>query len=85
VILKQFTARDVISKWDIIEARTRATSRTAKEFLDTVHRGMPFKIKAIQVDGGSEFYSEFEQEWTCFEKVESIYLLCSPFFELYGA
>ena len=62
VILKQFTARDVISKWDIIEARTRATSRTAKEFLDTVHRGMPFKIKAIQVDGGSEFYSEFEQE-----------------------
>ena len=62
VVLKQFTARDVISKWDVIEARTRATSRTAKEFLDTVHRGMPFKIKAIQVDGGSEFYSEFEQE-----------------------
>lgn len=62
IILKQFTARDIISKWDVIEARTRATSRTAKEFLDTVHRGMPFKIKAIQVDGGSEFFSEFEQE-----------------------
>ncbi len=62
IILKQFTARDVISKWDVIEARSRATSRTAKEFLDTVDRGMPFKVKAIQVDGGSEFFSEFEQE-----------------------
>lgn len=62
VILKQFTARDVISKWDVIEARARATSRTAKEFLDTVQRNMPFNVRAIQVDGGSEFYSEFEQE-----------------------
>src|SRR5246500_1944233 len=62
VILKQFTARDVISKWDVIEARARATSKTAKEFLDTVQRHMPFNVRAIQVDGGSEFYSEFEQE-----------------------
>jgi transposase InsO family protein len=62
VILKQFTARDVISKWDVIEARARATSKTAKEFLDTVQRNMPFNVRAIQVDGGSEFYSEFEQE-----------------------
>ncbi|MFI5322766.1 MAG: integrase core domain-containing protein [Thermodesulfobacteriota bacterium] len=62
VILKQFTARDVISKWDVMEARVRATSRTAKEFLDTVQRNMPFNVRAIQVDGGSEFYSEFEQE-----------------------
>ncbi|MGE5443792.1 MAG: hypothetical protein ACM3SR_04225, partial [Ignavibacteriales bacterium] len=62
VILKQFTARDVISKWDVMEARGRATSRTATEFLDTVQRNMPFNIRAIQVDGGSEFYSEFEEE-----------------------
>jgi len=62
VILKQFTARDVISKWDVMEARVRATSRTAKEFLDTVERNMPFSVRAIQVDGGSEFYSDFEQE-----------------------
>lgn len=62
LILKQFTARDLISKWDVIEARSRATSHTAKEFLDTLYRKMPFKIRAIQVDGGSEFYSEFERE-----------------------
>jgi len=62
VVLKQFTARDLISKWDVVEARTRASSHTAKEFIDTVLRQMPFKVKAIQVDGGSEFYSEFERE-----------------------
>ena len=60
--LKQFTARDVISKWDVIEARRRATATTAKEFIETLEQRMPFKVKALQVDGGSEFYSDFEQE-----------------------
>jgi len=62
VILKQFTARDVISKWDVIEARGRATATTAKEFIETLEQRMPFKVKALQVDGGSEFYSDFEEE-----------------------
>jgi transposase InsO family protein len=62
VTLKQFTARDVISKWDVIEARRRATATTAKEFLETLEQRMPFKVKALQVDGGSEFYSDFEEE-----------------------
>lgn len=62
VILKQFTARDFVSKWDVIEVRRRATSHTAKEFLDTLRDRMPFRVRAIQVDGGSEFFSEFEQE-----------------------
>jgi putative transposase len=60
--LKQFTARDVVSKWDVIEARHRATATTAKEFIETLEQRMPFKVKALQVDGGSEFYSDFEQE-----------------------
>lgn len=59
--LKQFTARDIVSKWDVLQARSRATAKTAKDFLDTVERRMPFPIKAIQVDGGSEFFSEFEE------------------------
>jgi putative transposase len=62
VTLKQFTARDVISKWDVIEAHSRATANTAKEFIETLEQRMPFKVKALQVDGGSEFYSEFEEE-----------------------
>jgi len=62
ITLKQFTARDVISKWDVIEARRRATATTAKEFIETLEQRMPFKVKALQVDGGSEFYSDFEEE-----------------------
>ena len=62
ITLKQFTARDVVSRWDVIEARRRATATTAKEFIDTLEQRMPFKVKALQVDGGSEFYSDFEEE-----------------------
>lgn len=43
--------RDVISKWDVIEARSRATAKTAKEFIETMQRRMPFKIKAILTTG----------------------------------
>jgi putative transposase len=62
VVLKQVTARDVISRWDVVEARSRATAHTAMEFIETVQRRMPFAVRAVQVDGGSEFYAEFEQE-----------------------
>ena len=73
VVLKQFTARDVISKWDVLEARYRATARTAQEFIDTLHRRMPFPIKAIQVDGDSVFYAEFEI--ACREKGIQLFVL----------
>jgi len=62
VILKHFTARDVISRWDVFEAHSRATSNTASGFIDVLLRRMPFPIKAIQVDGGSEFQDAFERE-----------------------
>jgi putative transposase len=59
--VKHFTARDVISRWDVLEAHQRATANTAFEFLDTILARMPFTIKAIQVDGGSEYRAGFEQ------------------------
>ena len=62
VVLKHFTARDVISRWDVLEARTRASSHTAAAFVDALLRRMPFPIKVIQVDGGSEFQDAFEEE-----------------------
>ena len=62
VILKHFTARDIISRWDVLEAHTRATSNTASGFIDVLLQRMPFPIKAIQVDGGSEFQDAFEEE-----------------------
>jgi len=63
VIFKQFTARDVVSRWDVIQAHTRATAQTATQFLDTLQHRMPFPIRAVQVDGGSEFAAEFEQAY----------------------
>ena len=62
IILKHFTARDVISRWDVLEAHSRATSNTASGFIDVLLKRMPFPIKAIQVDGGSEFQDDFEEE-----------------------
>jgi len=61
VVFKQFTARDLVSRWDVIQAHTRATAQTAAQFLDTLQLRMPFPIRAVQVDGGSEFAAEFEQ------------------------
>jgi len=61
VVFKQFTARDVVSRWDVIQAHTRATAQAATEFLDTLQLRMPFPIRALQVDGGSEFAAQFEQ------------------------
>jgi transposase InsO family protein len=60
-VFKQFTARDVISRWDVIQAHPRATAQNAALFLDTLQHRMPFPIRAVQVDGGSEFAAEFEQ------------------------
>ncbi len=62
VILKHFTAYDVISKWNVVDVRRQATAATSVRFLDDIESRMPFKINAIQIDGGSEFQSIFEQE-----------------------
>jgi transposase InsO family protein len=61
VVFKQFTARDVVSRWDVIQVHTRATAQAATQFLDTLQHRMPFPIRALQVDGGSEFAADFEQ------------------------
>jgi transposase InsO family protein len=60
VILKHFTARDVVSRWDVLGVYTRASATTASLFLDHLQQRTPFPIKAIQVDGGSEFKAGFE-------------------------
>jgi len=62
VILKHFTARDTVSRWDVLEVASRATAVTASRFLDSLQERAPFAVKAIQVDGGSEFQAEFERE-----------------------
>jgi transposase InsO family protein len=61
VVFKQFTARDVVSRWDVIQVHYRATAVAATQFLETLLHRMPFPIRALQVDGGSEFAAQFEQ------------------------
>ena len=73
VILKHFTARDVVSRWDVLEVHTRATSASAARFLDSVERRLPFPLKAIQVDGGSEFQAHFES--ACQERGIKLFVL----------
>lgn len=58
--LKHFTAYDPVAKWTLAKAFRRATAAAATRFLDKVLAEMPFPVKAIQVDGGSEFKAEFE-------------------------
>lgn len=73
VAFKQITARDVVSRWDVIEAFRNATARNARAFLDTLQARSPYPVKAIQVDGGSEFKAEFEQ--ACQEKGIRLFVL----------
>jgi transposase InsO family protein len=60
VVLKQFTARDRVSRWDVVELGRRATAQAAAEVLDRLAERMPFPIRAISIDNGAEFRAEFE-------------------------
>jgi putative transposase len=73
VILKHFSARDVISRWDVVEVHGRGTSLAAARFLDTLLQRVPFSIQALQVDGGSEFAAEFEN--ACQQKQLPLFVL----------
>jgi len=73
VILKHFTARDVVSRWDVLGVYTRATASIAAQFLDAILERTPNAVKAIQVDGGSEYKAEFEA--ACQEKGLPLYVL----------
>ena len=73
VTIKQFTARDVVSRWDVLEAHTRATATLAAGFLDTLCARLPFPLRALQVDGGGEFAAQFEA--ACQERGLELFVL----------
>lgn len=81
--IKQFTAYDPKAKWTVARAFNRATAKAAAIFLDKVLAEMPFPVKAIQVDGGSEFMAEFEQ--ACSQKGIALFVLPPRSPELNGA
>jgi len=62
IVRYHFSAIDVVSRFGVVSVRGTATAGTAKEFLGDVQARSPFPIKAIQIDGGSEFMAAFEAE-----------------------
>ncbi len=59
--IKHFQAICPITKLVVEQAYTRATSNIASSFLELIVQQMPFQIKSIQVDGGTEFMGDFEK------------------------
>lgn len=57
----QFSARDVVFRFDAMRAYKYQSSVKAAHFLHYLRKKFPFPIKAIQIDGGSEFKQFFEQ------------------------
>ena len=74
IVLKQFTAVDVVSRWSVPTIASNATAKLASRALEDLIARSPFPIKAIQVDGGSEFMADFEE--AC--QKNDIHLFCLP-------
>src|SRR5919109_3625656 len=81
--VKHFTAYDPVARWTAAAAFERATATSAALFLDKLQADMPFPVRGIQVDGGSEFMAEFEQ--ACQHRQIKLYLLPPKSPEINGA
>ncbi len=57
VTYKHFTARDVVSRWDVLDVAHRATAQPAARFLDTLQQRMPFPVRATHRE---EFYQALD-------------------------
>ena len=55
-----FTARDMVSRKDVLVAYKVGNSTAAAHFLREALPRMGFPIRALQIDGGSEFKAHFE-------------------------
>jgi putative transposase len=71
--IKQFTAYDPFAKWTVAKPYKRATAKNAAEFLARVRQQMPNPVRAVQIDGGSEFMAEFE--FACADAKIPLYVL----------
>jgi len=58
----QFTASDCVTRHTARIASAAITSKAATRILDCLEERFPYNVKAIQIDGGSEFKKEFEKE-----------------------
>jgi transposase len=61
ITVKQFSAWDRRSKTIYSNVYRDAKSSTARKFLEEFLANVPYEVKSIQVDGGSEFMADFEE------------------------
>jgi len=73
VAIKHFNAYDPFAKWTVARPCKRATAKNAADFLKHVLQEMPDPVKAVQIDGGSEFMAEFEK--ACADSKLPLYVL----------
>jgi hypothetical protein len=71
--LYQFNACDAISRWSGGALGRRASSQRAADFLEELQQRFPFRIRGLQVDGGSEFMARFEA--ACAARRITLYVL----------
>lgn len=62
ITMKEFRAWDPITKTIVADVVSNATSVAAAKFLKKVIKDMPFQVKSVQVDAGSEFMKDFETQ-----------------------
>jgi transposase InsO family protein len=60
----QFVAVDVATRIKVTEVYRTSSSRSAAAFLATVIERLPFEVRAIQTDNGSEYLGEFDRSVT---------------------
>ncbi|GAA6740518.1 hypothetical protein Thermus77359_07030 [Thermus oshimai] len=60
-VVKHFAAVDLYSRFSLAQVHRQATGERAAVFLRALVAGCPFPVRAVQVDGGSEFMGEFEE------------------------
>ncbi len=51
---------DMVARWSAAEVRRGKTAMTMRDCLKRMEERLPFPIRGIQIDGGSEFKAEFE-------------------------
>ena len=69
----QSAPSDPVTRFLVGRAYSRATANNARRFLDAVGADMPFPLRSIQADGGSEFTARFEQR--CAERERPLHVL----------
>lgn len=56
----QLSLVDMVSRWTAAEVKTGKAARTMAESISRMQERLPFPLRAIQIDGGSEFKADFE-------------------------